>query len=428
MEGVSVFPTRLYFHLASQPRWMGTPFLRVTPTYPAREIPATFAPELTSCAGILPYDLAPQMMAAEPDDFLRAAELFPEVPFLELNAGCPSPTCVGKGAGSSLLRDPADFHATVERLATRLGPGRFAVKMRTGFQDASEFPELLRGLAEIPLARLTVHGRSRTDAYKGKARWDLIDQAGRGSSAPVIGSGDVVDLASYAALNVAAPSLQGVIVGRGAMRNPWIFTEIRTGSQVDLPLPALTYSLAAFAMLCELYAERTDDLIELTRQGAFTTPCDTDPDAWFAMAHRLMIKVYGTTEGLGFDGSAFPLPLSRHTLGRVKMLWNYLRSSLPNVFFEPTVMRHRELGAFLSAIRTLGDTFQAQTALSSAPLRHNPTWNWIYSGEKADKGLSLTSNILLHATSQSSTMQESNKSSLGDVQGIGAKSMTSGRL
>ena len=64
------------------------------------------------------YALTPQLMAVEPADFLRAAELFPDgTAFIELNAGCPSPTCVGKGAGSSMLRVADEFHETVATLA-----------------------------------------------------------------------------------------------------------------------------------------------------------------------------------------------------------------------------------------------------------------------------------------------------------------------
>lgn len=422
MEGVSVFPTRLFFHLASQPEWMGTPFLRVTPTFPAHGIPAPFAPELDSCAGSLPYKLAPQMMAAEADDFLRAVDHFPDAPFLELNAGCPSPTCVGKGAGSSLLRDPEEFRAMIERLAARLGKGRLAVKMRTGFHTPAEFPALLSALADLPLARLTVHGRARTDGYRGRARLDLIRDASLATRAPVIGSGDVVDHASFAAMLAEAPGLSGVIIGRGAMRNPWIFSELRQEGEVSLPREALLYALLSFAMLCELYAERLPTLVRLTRDGVFSTVCGVDPAAWFSLAKRLMHAVYEDESGLALDGHPLPPPLSRHTLGRAKMLWNYLRSSLPGPYFEPTIMRHRELGAFLGAIRDLGAGGEA------LPLRHNPTWNWIYSGEKADKGLSLTSNIRVQVASQSNVMQVSIKSSPGDVQGIGAKSNISGKL
>lgn len=423
MEGVTSFPARLFFHLTSAPKTQGTPFLRVTPTYPHREIPATFAPELDLVRGLLPYTLVPQMMAAETDDFLRAVDYFDPAQSLELNAGCPSPTCVGKGAGSSLLLDVDDFHRMIERLTERLGSGRFALKMRTGFRDASEFPGLLRGLALLPLERLTVHGRTRPDGYRGQARWDLIQQAAMSTHAPVVASGDVVDLASLHALAAAAPNIASAVVGRGALRNPWIFEELRCGDGVVVSARVLTLSLAVFASLQDLQAERFDTLIALVRDGVFSKTCGTNAEEWERVARRLAVTSYGSDQHLDDapTSTTYPAQLSRNTLGRTKMLWNYLRSSLPDRFFEPTVLRHRELGALLAHVKLLcsDDSVDAR----AIPLKHNAARDWLYSGARKETtetdaaGPSRDTSSRVHAASQTSTSDDNTMSSTPPVRG-----------
>src|SRR5690606_20203418 len=116
------------------------------------------------------YSLVPQFMACEPDNFLRAIELLPRDEKLpvEINCGCPTPNGAGKNAGSGVLRDPEYFGRMIERLASRVGAGKLAVKMRLGVDSPEEFPALCDEIAKLPLARLTVHGRTRKERYKGR--------------------------------------------------------------------------------------------------------------------------------------------------------------------------------------------------------------------------------------------------------------------
>ena len=380
MEGVTNFPMRAWLHLAAAPAALATPFLRVTATFPnARGLPPGFVPELVELpSGERPYAVVPQMMATEPDDFLRAADLFLTrgAPFVELNAGCPSPTCVGKGAGSSLLQDPDDFHAFVRRLAAALGPERVAVKMRTGFAGDDELPRLVSGLAPLPLARVTVHGRTRPAGYKGLARWDLIEHTARLCRAPVYASGDVVDGASLAARLAQAPSVQGVLVGRGALRNPWVFQELRTGESVALTPRALLAAIAAYALLHELHAERADELVRLVRAGLLAAPCGTAAAAWEQVYRTAAAALGVAAPDLAAGPLEGTLALSRHTMGRAKLLWNYLRSSLPTAFFAPQLMRAADLGTLLAGIRRLA----APELEAPQPLRHEPGLDWLYSG------------------------------------------------
>jgi tRNA-dihydrouridine synthase len=387
MEGVTNFAMRLWLYLAGGPRTLATPFLRVTATYPARILPPEFAPELGPLAGIVPYTLVPQLMAAEEQDFLRAAELLlPLTPFIDLNCGCPSPTCVGKGAGSSMLREPDALRATAEMLIAGVGAGRLGVKMRTGFHTDGEFPRLLGALADLPLARLTVHGRTRPAGYTGAARWDLIALAARTTRAPVIASGDVVDLASLRARLELAPAVAGVIVGRGALRNPWLFRELaagveQAGVEQALDMPTLRRALAVFAMLHELGATGLDDLVGLVADGLAEETAGTDLARWDQVYRRVALALHGRV--VDPDGAALAgaWPLERPTIGRLKLVWNYLRSSLPAAFFAPALMRSGDLGTLLEGINLIHKQAGAPERL---PLRYTKTLDWLYSGGRRE--------------------------------------------
>ncbi|MBM4252888.1 MAG: tRNA-dihydrouridine synthase family protein [Deltaproteobacteria bacterium] len=379
MEGVTNLAMRLWFHLVAAPQVMATPFLRVTATYPQRELPREFAPELDELRSYLPYRLVPQLMAAETDDFLRVAPaLLEHCDFVELNCGCPSPKCVGKGAGSSLLRDPDEFGAMASRISGELGPTRFAIKMRTGFQSASEFNALIEPLRQLPLARLTVHGRTRPSRYTGQADWDLIERAAQRAVAPVVASGDITDLKSLRERLAMAPSVSRVIIGRGALRNPWIFSELRQSRSERLPFQTLKISLMVQALLHELMATDPAAVYALCKDGCFTVSCGMDYDRW--------AKLYGVLATKLWPGhSGYPEHLrevSRATLGRVKLVWNYLRSSLPTPFFAPLPLRAANIEEFIQALE---HCYSLMDDPADLELKHNPDLDWVYNGEKKVK-------------------------------------------
>lgn len=365
MEGVTTFPTRLFYALTAPPARMTTPFLRATETFPHKAFPETFAPEhRPELAGTLPYALDLQIMAADEGAFERASDLAPKSAMsLELNCGCPSPTCTGKGAGSSLLKEPAVFFVFVERLVRHLGPGRLAVKMRTGYAAHAEFPTLLAAVAALPLARLTVHGRTRPQGYTGKARWDLIGHAVKTALAPVHASGDVVDAASALALADAAPGLAGTLVGRGALRHPWIFAELGRNEPVRLPAAVIPLALRAFGLLHDMAVTDFETLVRWAAEGAFAEPLGADPDKWSRFLER-----FSSPE------------LQRATLGRTKMLWNYWRSGLPASYFAPETLRAKSLAELCERVATLGS--------GEVALAHQPDCDWVYAGAKKTEGAS----------------------------------------
>ena len=378
MEGVTVLPMRLWMHLASAPKSLATPFLRVTATYPNHELPRTFAPELTELRDAVPYQLVPQIMAADSADFVRIAPLFLQhATFVELNCGCPSPTCVGSGAGSSLLRNADEFRAVIQAITSELGAERVAVKMRTGFRDDGEFEALLSAVSEYNLARLTVHGRTRPDRYKGYARWDLIELAAKKARATVIASGDIVDTLSLHQRAMIAPSVKGTIIGRGALRNPWIFSELRSGTPINLRFSTLRLALITHALLHELANTNMEGLFELAKTGLFQRECGTDQDRWQHVHDQLSYQLRPT--GTGSLATHEPVDVSRVTLGRLKMLWNYLRSSLQAPFFEPAPLRAGSLTGFLAG---LSAAYEASGRPADLHLRHAAEWDWLYSGGK----------------------------------------------
>ncbi|MDQ3232380.1 MAG: tRNA-dihydrouridine synthase family protein, partial [Pseudobdellovibrionaceae bacterium] len=205
MEGVSELPFRLWLAQVSAPAFSSTPFLRATDTFPA-QIPIDFAAELTREWDV-PYQLIPQVMTADPDDFVRTARLLlSHAEFVDLNCGCPSPNPVSGGAGSSLLKDPALFVGFAERMADALPAQSFSIKMRTGFDDTAAFDVLTHGLRSVPLKQLTVHGRTRRDRYDGSSRWDLIQKAAEQLPCSVVGSGDILGVDSMPPIHAMAPS------------------------------------------------------------------------------------------------------------------------------------------------------------------------------------------------------------------------------
>lgn len=390
MEGVTDLPTRLWFSQCSQPQFATTPFLRVTRDYPAKRIPSTFCPENSFSPSLLTYSVAPQLMGSDVEHMLPIAEhLLKTSPFVDFNCGCPAPTVVGNRAGSAILEKVDFFASYVEKLCQNLGPQNVSIKMRLGFNSESEFPALLSAIQNLNIYRLTVHGRTRTDRYLGQARWTPIDLASQ-SSFPVVGSGDVVNFLSAQERLQKAPNVNGVIIGRGALRNPWIFEEIRQKKELFISIKSLQISLAVYALLQEIYQKWPEKLFIAIEDGIFTQMPGTDFEKWNVLFRQL--------SALHFESETKfeEINCSLGTLAKIKMMWNSLRSALPECFFEPTVLRVRQFPDFLAALNgcfekyleTLHDSTSSKPIdfYSQEPLlrlSYKSCYDWIYSGGKA---------------------------------------------
>ena len=168
-----------------------------------------------------------QLFGADPEIMGEIAGQIQGHPFaiLDINMGCPVPKVVNNGEGSALMRDPK-LAEEIIRHVVRASGKPVTVKIRKGF-DAEHVNavEVARRAEEAGAAAITVHGRTREQFYAGKADPEIIAKVKEAVGIPVIGNGDV-DSAESAARLLAKTGCDGVMVGRAAKGNPWIFREI----------------------------------------------------------------------------------------------------------------------------------------------------------------------------------------------------------
>jgi nifR3 family TIM-barrel protein len=167
-----------------------------------------------------------QIFGGDPEKMAGAAQIVEGMgaDIVDVNMGCPVPKIAKHNAGCSLMREPAHA-ADVIRAMSRAVRIPVTVKMRAGW-DAHEInaPELARRLEDAGAAAVAVHGRTAAQSYSGSSDWDLIARVAADLSIPVFGSGDCVDPEQMVG-RLRGSSVAGVLVGRGALRNPWIFEQ-----------------------------------------------------------------------------------------------------------------------------------------------------------------------------------------------------------
>ncbi len=162
--------------------------------------------------------------------------------FIDLNFGCPVRKIVNKGGGAALLQDiPLLLKITEAVVKTVKKP--VTVKTRLGWDESSKIiVPLALQLQDVGISALTIHGRTRAQLYSGKADWTLIGEvkANPRICIPIIGNGDVVDGPSAAAMK-AQTGVDGIMIGRGATGNPWIFSQVKhyLKTEENLPPPLL---------------------------------------------------------------------------------------------------------------------------------------------------------------------------------------------
>jgi tRNA-dihydrouridine synthase B len=143
---------------------------------------------------------------------------------VDVNMGCPVPKIAKHNAGCSLMREP-EHAATVIRAMTDAVRIPVTVKMRAGWNEQSiNAPDLARRVEDAGAAAVAVHGRTAAQSYSGESDWHLIAGVAAGVGIPVFGSGDCVE-AGHVVSRLRGTGVAGVLVGRGALRNPWIFSQ-----------------------------------------------------------------------------------------------------------------------------------------------------------------------------------------------------------
>jgi nifR3 family TIM-barrel protein len=151
---------------------------------------------------------------------------------LDINCGCPAPKVVRKGGGCELMRQPSHLGSILKKVRSSISIP-LSLKMRSGWdQGLVNAPEIARIAESEGVDALAVHGRTRTQMYRGESDWNVIGEVVDTVKIPVLGSGDVVDYQS-AKERLDKSKVVGLMVGRGALSNPLIFKEICNGG----PLP-----------------------------------------------------------------------------------------------------------------------------------------------------------------------------------------------
>ena len=155
---------------------------------------------------------------------------------VDMNLGCPVPKVVCKGGGSQLLREPKTAERIFRGVVKAVKRVPVTVKMRLGYCDASggEAETIARIAEDCGISAIAVHGRTRAQAYTGKADYEAIGRVKAAVKIPVIGNGDVVNGDTALRLR-AVSSCDGVMLGRGALGNPWIYREVEAALNGESP-------------------------------------------------------------------------------------------------------------------------------------------------------------------------------------------------
>lgn len=217
---------------------------------------------------------AVQIFGADAQRMSQAARMVQDLgaDIIEINCGCPAPKVFKKGGGADLMRRPL-FLAEILRAVRRAISIPLTVKMRSGWDKSSVNAGQVARIAQAEGAdAVCIHPRTRTDLYRGAADWQVVWDAAKELAIPVFGSGDVVDRQSacqrlYGEFpekgGSPPPKAAGLYIGRAALDNPFLFSELVHGRRVDLKgnLPLV---LATIDRYCELLKELS---VERAQEG-----------------------------------------------------------------------------------------------------------------------------------------------------------------
>lgn len=207
--------------------------------------------------------MAVQLFGYEPEVMALSAqkslEFKPEI--IDINMGCPAPKVTGGGGGSALMKNPG-LCGEIVRAVCSVSTVPVTVKIRKGWDDnIINAPEVARICEANGAAAIAVHGRTREQMYSGNADLDIIKEVKRSVKIPVIGNGDICT-AAEAAQMYEYTGCDMVMIGRGALGNPWLFSEVNAylGNGVILPPPCVEEKMLVMRKhilkICEYKGER----------------------------------------------------------------------------------------------------------------------------------------------------------------------------
>ena len=167
-----------------------------------------------------------QVFGGDPAKMARAAQIVEDMgaDVVDVNMGCPVPKIAKHNAGCSLMKDPSHAGRIVRSMREAVTIP-VTVKMRAGWDEREiNATEMARRMEDAGAAAVAVHGRTAAQSYRGASDWELIDEVASSVDIPVFGSGDCVT-PEQVVERTATTQVAGVLVGRGALRNPWIFQQ-----------------------------------------------------------------------------------------------------------------------------------------------------------------------------------------------------------
>lgn len=308
MQDVSVLPLWRCLERRSGPDLYVTEYFRVhRDSTPERKI-------LKSVHGMSESKpVVAQMIGNDPEHLVRSAHLIEDTTDcvgIDVNLGCPAPKVCGKQAGGALLKNPDLIRRIAESLREQVR-GSLTLKTRVGFDSADEFDALLDLFVTLPIDGLAIHGRTVSEKYQSPVHLDCIAEAVRSLPYPVSANGSIVSVETAIAMKQATGAA-GLMIGRGAIRNPWLFSQIRDAVQGKTPyLPTLSD--------LRLYLE------ELADEIATDAAVESD----IKLVHRM--KKFSNYIASGIAGGEFQEQLRRaQSMGEFRRVCqDYLDSDAP---------------------------------------------------------------------------------------------------